>query len=173
LDQSNRTDSTSQQIPQIEIKNTGRKSVVNGFQTLEYEVKVDSILKERLWVTTDKTPYDEVNVDDMLALSRAINPRSLVSILSYSSDYVDLLKKGMVVKSIDYHVNGIRQTSQVKKIKQMDMDMTLFQPPAGYRHAEIAEIMLMDMNTPLPGLKPGQNGQDFDQGLPQLPNIKK
>lgn len=173
LDYSANRDSANIRLPAIDIVNTGKKNMVNGFHTLEYEVRIDSILKERLWVTTDKTPYKELNVDDMLAFSRLINPQSLVSILSHSPVYVALLKNGMVVKSIDYHANGIRQTSQVKKIKQMDMDLTLFQPPAGYRHAEIAEIMTMDINTPLPGLKSGQDDQNSDVGLPQLPDIKK
>ena len=79
----------------------------------------------------------------------------------------------MLIKSIDYHKYGIKEISQVKEIKKMEIGNDLFLPPAGYRRATIEEIMQMDMNMKLPGGKINFDNPDDKNGIPQLPTIKK
>jgi len=173
LDSTGIHDTSKLSIPLIQIIRTEKKEIINGFHTIKYRVLIDNVLKETLWVSFDQSPYNEIDVEQMLSFTRSINPNSLVSLLSHSADYVKLLKNGMLIKSIDYHKHGIKEISQVKEIKKMEIGNDLFLPPAGYRRATIEEIMQMDMNMKLPGGKINFDNPDDKNGIPQLPTIKK
>jgi len=158
-------------LAEVKIQKTGKSLQIDGFKTYEYEVYVDNMLKETLWVTFDKSPYNELDVEKMLSFTRSISPMSKEGLISRSPAYVALLKKGMVVKSIEYHAHGLQQVTQVKRIKQMSISPDIFMPPPGYRLASIEEIMQMDLNTKLPGTADPLDKQNDPDELPQIPNL--
>lgn len=169
MDSSDILSDSSAAVPVIQFQKTGKVQQMGDFKTFEYAIRVDSVLKETLWVTFDKKPYGETDVSKMLLFTRSMSPQSRENMISHTSGYANLLKSGLIVKSVVYLPQGAKQITQLKKVKQMAISPELFMPPKSYRPASIEEIMQLDMNAAIPGKKSPFDDQNNDDGLPPFP----
>ncbi len=170
MDSSDMFPDSSAAVPVVQFQKTGKVQQIGDFKTFEYSIRLDSVLlKETLWVTFDKKPYGETDVSKLLLFTRSMNPQSRENMISHTSGYANLLKSGLIVKSIVYLPQGVKQITQLKKVKQMAISPELFMPPKSYRPASIEEIMQLDMNAPVPGKNNPWDDQNNDDGFPSFP----
>jgi len=155
-------------LPLISIIKTNQTETILGYPTRKYQVNLDSVLVEELWVTDAVNPYSKLNLKAMVNLIRAIDPVSGNAFSTRSFKYDSLLYHGLVLKKIRFLPDGDQQVSVVKRIRKVKINETIFEIPANYMETKIQEVMLQDINqnilTP-PGLSTNQG----NQGLPSLP----
>ncbi len=157
-------------FPHVTVKKTGRKDTLLGYPASEYEIFIDSIVKQRVWVTRKVNPYQKVEIDRIMAFSKALSPFAIENSLSNNKDYMNLLKEGMILKSVNYTANGIKLVTKVTKIRKMNIPQAIFQIPPGYVPTSLENVMILDMKNNIldpKNIAPDNDG--LDNRLPPLP----
>ncbi len=158
-------------FPDVTVRKTGQRDTLLGYPGTEYEIIIDSIVKQHVWVTQKVKPYHEANIERIMAFSRAMNPFTIQTSLSRSKDYMRLLEEGIVLKSVNYTTDGNKLVTKVTKVRKMNIPQAIFQTPPGYVKTSLENIMILDMKNNI--LNPKNLTPDdgsTDDGLPQLPH---
>lgn len=158
-------------FPEVTVRKTGKTDTIIGYPAVEYEITIDSVVKQHVWVTQKIKPYHEADIDRIMTFSKALNPFAIENNLSHSKDYLKLLENGFILKSVNYTSDGNKLVTQVKKIRQMNIPVAIFQIPAGYMKTSIENVMILDTNNNIlnpKNLSPDDSGND--DGLPELPH---
>lgn len=158
-------------FPRVTVRKISRKDTLLGYPSVEYEVIIDSIVKQQVWITQSVKPYHEANIERIIAFSRAMNPFTIQTSLSRSKDYMRLLEEGFVLKSVNYSTDGNKLVTEVTKVRKMNIPRAIFQIPPGYVKTSLENIMILDMKNNI--LNPKNLTPDdgsTDDGLPQLPH---
>ncbi len=165
--QSTMNDTLPTSLPDVSIIKTNHTETILGYPTRKYQVNVDSVLVEELWVTNAVNPYSRLNLKAMVKLISAMDPVSGNAFSTKSFKYDSLLYHGLVLKKIRFLPNGDKQLSVVKSIRKVNINETIFEIPANYMETKIQEVMLQDINQNI--LKPHGISNQGNQGLPSLP----
>ncbi len=129
-------------MPDVRIHATGKTDTILTYVAKEYQVVVNDSVREFLWVTNEINPYDEVDYRKMVSFTQSLNPFDTEAKITATNAYLNLISKGMLLKSVEKH--GVMEiTTEVTMIKHVDFDEAIFEAPVGYRKAGIAEIMQM------------------------------
>ncbi len=167
------TDETSDSLrtfPEVTVRRTGKTDTIIGYPAAEYEITIDSVVKQHVWVTQKIKPYHKADIERIMAFSKALNPFAIENSLSHSKDYLKLLENGFILKSVNYTYDG-KLVVQVKKIRQMNIPEAIFQIPAGYMKTSIENVMILDTNKNILNPKSlSPDDSDNDNGLPELPH---
>ena len=161
-------------FPKVTVKKTGKTDTIIGYPAAEYEITIDSVVKQHIWVTQKIKPYHKADIERVMAFGKALNPFAIENSLSHSKDYLKLLENGLILKSVNYTSDGNKLVTQVKKIRQMSIPVAIFQIPAGYTETSIENVMILDTNNNIlnpKNLFPDSSGSD--DGLPELPHNNK
>ncbi len=154
-------------FPEVTVKRTGKTDTIIGYPAAEYEIIIDSVVKQLVWVTQKVKPYHEADIDRIMSFSKALNPFAIENSLSHSKEYLKLLEKGLILKSVNYTSDGNKLVTQVKEIRQMNIPVAIFQIPAGYMETSIENVMILDTNNNIlnpKNLFPDDSGSN--DGLP-------
>ncbi|MBN2614162.1 MAG: hypothetical protein JXR71_00580 [Bacteroidales bacterium] len=148
--------SDSIKSPEINVVQTGQKATMLGHPVQLYNVKMDSVLLEKIWVTLQLKPYAGLPMEETLRLTNAINPFSGNGPVPISKDYINLLKNGVVLKRISYGSGKNPNVSTVTEIREAKIIETIFEIPANYQPMNIEQVMQLDLgrnilNPVLPG----------------------
>jgi len=158
-------------FPEVTIKKTGKTDTIIGYPAAEYEITIDSVVKQHIWVTQKIKPYHKADIDRIMTFSKAMSPFAIENSLSHSKDYLRLLENGFILKSVNFTSDGNKLITQVKKIRKMNIPVVIFQIPAGYTKTTIENVMILDTNNNILNPKNlSPNGSDSDSGLPKLPH---
>ncbi len=138
-------------MPDVRIHPTGKTDTLLTYPAEEYQVVVNDSVREFLWITKQINPYDEIDYKKMATFTQSLNPFDTEAKVTVSKAYLELISRGMLLKSVEQH-GPMKRTTEVTMIKHVDFDEDIFEAPPGYRKADIDEIMQM---TPaaLPNLK--------------------
>ncbi len=153
----------------VKITATGKTDTILNYTAKEYQVVVNDSVKEYLWVTGEINPYDEIDYGKMIKFTKALNPYDPESAITASQPYVNLISKGMVLKSTEKH-NGIEVVTEVTMIKHVDFNDDIFKAPPNYRKSNVTEIMQMtpeDQHLNPEELKINGN-DDNENGFPDI-----
>jgi len=158
-------------FPKVTVRKTGQRDTLLGYPSTEYEVIIDSVVKQHVWVTQKVKPYHEADIKRLMAFGRAMNPFTIETSLSRSKDYMRLLEEGIVLKSVNYTTDGNKLVTTVTKIRKMNIPVAIFQIPPGYVVTSLENVMILDMKNNIldpKNLTPddGSSGN----GLPKLPH---
>jgi hypothetical protein len=126
----------------VKINATGKTDTILKHTAKEYQVVVNDSLKEYIWVTDEINPYDEIDYKKMIEFTKALNPYDTESAITASEPYVNLISKGMVLKSVEKH-RGIEVVTEVTMIKHLNFNDDIFNAPPNYRKSNVTEIMQM------------------------------
>jgi hypothetical protein len=157
--------------PNVTVRRMSRKDTLLGYPSTEYEVIIDSIVKQHVWVTQKVKPYHEADIDRIMAFSKALNPFSMENSLNRSKSYRKLLEEGVILKSINYTTNGNKLVTTVTKVRKMNIPVAIFQIPPGYVMTSLENVMILDMKNNIldpKNLTPGDGSAD--DGMPELPH---
>jgi hypothetical protein len=131
---------------------TGRKEMIDGYETQEY-VRDTPQLKETFWVST--TYPNAAAIAKQLA---STTPQMWGSAAAGGPDYRDL--PGVPLKT-QVKINTMETTTTITSIKEDPLPDTLFQPPADYRELKLPDLgavppakKLMQPNAATPPAQP-------------------
>jgi hypothetical protein len=157
-------------FPQVMVKKTGHTDTLLGYPATEYEIIIDSVVKQHVWVTRKVKPYHEANIERIMAFSKAMNPFAIENSLSRSKDYMKLLEEGVILKSVNYSSDGNKLVTKITKIRKINIPEAIFQIPPGYVPTTLENVMILDMKNNV--LDPKNIAPDNDtpnDGMPPLP----
>jgi hypothetical protein len=150
---------------------TGKTDTILGYPANQYEIRIDSILKQQIWVTPKIKPYPDTIIDKIISFSKAMSPFALENSLSHSPEYMQLLHSGYILKSVNFTSDGNRIVTTVTRIKKTKIPDALFQIPPGYVKSSLENIMILDMkNNVLDPKNIAPENDPSDPGLPELPH---
>jgi beta-phosphoglucomutase-like phosphatase (HAD superfamily) len=131
----------------VEVIESTQKATIATYACTKYQIKVNDVLTEELWVTTAFNPFKELDFglfDELM--------KSIVGGTDYSDDkaYKELLKKGYVMRKTDLtHKIGnvvVPIMEEVKKAKEQEIPASTFMVPDGYQRMPLSEMMLEQSN---------------------------
>jgi hypothetical protein len=119
---------------EIVVRKTGKKAVINGFQTEQVEILAGGELIEENWVTRDVEMKEVEQVMDRVA---QVFSKDLRHEMREGREIHEKLKAvGFPVLVKDYTMTyglGAMDRVEVKKIEKKDLKDEVFFPPAGYQ----------------------------------------
>lgn len=116
---------------------------VAGFNAMKYNIAIDDSLVESIWITDSINPYKDIDIESMISFTNELKPDKNVNSIDGSSEYLNLIKNGLVVKSQEINPNGGFYTTMVIGVIKININNEIFQYPPNYRKAQLAEIMLI------------------------------
>lgn len=124
----------------IAVLNSGQTEDILGYNCTKYNITVDDKLSESVWHTKDVKPYNDLNIKNMISFMKQMNSFSGQNI-SQTSEYIDLLAEGLLLKSAEYSQDTIVQTVEVTNIREVGIPLDFFRPPPGYSEATFSDIL--------------------------------
>lgn len=155
----------------INIENTGLTTTLLGYNTQVYDLKMDSVLLEKIWVTQQVQPYAGLPMEEILKLTNAVNPFSGSGSIPLSPEYIDLLQNGVVLKRVHYGSGNSPNVSLVTEVKKAKITETIFEIPANYQLMTIEQVMQLDLGRNI--LDPKLPGREKRLNLTPPPPVKE
>ena len=136
---------TDQNIAVIE---TDVKQNLLGYNAVKYNIVVDSTLIESIWHTTEVKPYDDIDIGNMISFMHQLNQGTGKGNISHTKEYLELLRSGMLLKSIEFSPDSNNYQTIVTNIREVEIVPDFFLPPKNYRKAALSDILnLMPQET--------------------------
>lgn len=126
---------------EIKVVETDIKQEILGYNTVKYNILVDSIIRESIWHTTDVKPYNDIDIDNMISFMRQLNQGSGQGSIAQTKEYLNLLRNGMLLKSIELLPNSNKYETVVTNIREINIAPDFFLPPKNYRKAALSDIL--------------------------------
>ena len=136
-------DTTYQELKNIKVIETLEKEEILGYNAVKYNIEVDSNVVESVWHTTDIKPYGDIDIDYMISFMKQLNPISGQGSISQTEEYLNLLRSGMLLKSIEYYSSTKQQEVRVSNIREIDIIPEFFKPPENYRESSFSDILYL------------------------------
>ncbi len=114
-----------------------------GYNAVKYSVYEDSILRESIWHTIDVVPYTGINVKNMESNMRQLNQTSAKSSLAQTKEYINFLKTGIILKSVEFLSDSNNFDITVTNIRKINIVDDFFAPPVGYRKVALKDVPYM------------------------------
>lgn len=124
----------------IEIKKMDEEESIAGLRSTRYDIVIDSIHFEQVWLTNEVEPYATTELESMLELTQIITKPSIVTSYRNSPEYIRLIKNGLVMRSVIPGPFG-ESVSEVGTVREADIPDALFLPPEDYRPAGLTELI--------------------------------
>lgn len=150
----------------VKIIKTNQTGKLLGYPVTMYQVNINSVLREELWITHNINPFEDLKLKAMEKLMGAIDPVMGKAHEAKSEEYYNLRYHGLVLKSIRFLPDGERITMVVKQIRKVNINETIFEIPANYVKSKIEQVMLQDIKKKV--LNPPGMSQ-YDDDFPTLP----
>ncbi len=125
----------------FELAKTNDRQEILGYNSIKYNVIADSNVIESLWHTTEIQPYNNINIESMLSFMKHLNPASDKGILTQMDSYFNLLKSGMLLKSVEFLPDSNKYEVIVTNIRDIEILPDFFLPPKNYRKAALLDIL--------------------------------
>ena len=125
----------------LKIKELESGIMIKGFKTNKFNVYVNDTLKETLWITEQINPYAGIDMEKLLAFNKELSPFDEHNSYALTAGYLDLIKKGMTVRSVIHYTGHEKITTEVKEIQKIDLQPEEFGPPQGFRKVELTELL--------------------------------
>ena len=127
----------------ISILKTDMEQEIYGYATQKYNIMVDDLLIESVWHTEEIKPYDDINIGDMISFMQQINQTPGKVSIAQTKGYLELLKKGMLLKSIEFLSNNNQIETMVTNIREIDIRTDFFLPPSNYAKVSLYDILFL------------------------------
>jgi len=124
----------------IFVRETGESEVLLGYETNKYQVFLNGVITEDLWIPTDLDVSDDLNLGKLLILSSQLRT-GFENELVYqtSGEYCNLIKSKYTLRSKEYHA-GYQTVNEVIEIREEQLTESEFIPPEGYISVSLAEL---------------------------------
>ena len=133
----------------VEVKKTSDKVTISGYSGQKYQVIVDGMLKEELWVCDKIDITGEGDREKFRKLTDSMSEPGQGDSYRSSPEYVKIsqyMEKGYPVKRMHYDESGNETYgSEMKKIEKKNIPGSEFEVPKGYKKLSINEFVSMMM----------------------------
>ncbi len=122
---------------EVEVKATGDKERIAGYSASRYDIFDDGEKTESVWIADDLKVFDMKKVNEVF--------KTYVGMTTYEDTeaYLDLMQKGMILKSIDAFDGTLEEVVEVKK---ESLPGSRFEVPDGMEKLSFEEFNSMMMN---------------------------
>lgn len=127
----------------LKINKTEITEIVANFPSTKYEIFVFDSLVESIWITDSINPYKDIDIENMISFTNELKPKNTNINIEGTSEYLNLIKKGLVVKSEEKNPLGGYLTTMIEEVVEVEINIDIFSPPANYRKAQLTEILLI------------------------------
>jgi hypothetical protein len=130
--------------PKVSVEKVGPGEAVAGFKTVKYKVTVNGKLYEELWLATDEALIKEYTplLTSFAKFSACGGGMDMRDAVEASDEYLGLLERGFVMKSVSYEGAAPEVDELVVKLEKKDIPASEFEPPSGYREFSIDELLV-------------------------------
>ena len=118
---------------------------ISGYKANGFQVMIDSNVNERIWITKQVAPYQSIDLQKVAAMTQIFTKPSIVSFYRQSEEWFDLIKNGIILKSVIPTPLG-ENTSITESIREVLIPAELFQSPVGYRQITVEELINYTMD---------------------------
>jgi len=125
----------------ISVVETDLAQEILGYIAVKYNIIKDSTVIESVWHTTEVQPYNDIDIDNMISFMRQLNQGSVQGNISQTTEYLNLLRRGMLLKSVEFFPDSSKFETTVTNIREINIALDFFLPPDNYRKAELADIL--------------------------------
>lgn len=125
----------------IKVIKTDVEEEIIGYKALKYNILIDSVLVESVWHTDEIKPYNDINIKNMIAFINQLNPGSSKGSISQTEEYLELLKSGILLKSVEQLPDGNSYELNVTNVRETDIVLDFFDPPVNYMKASFSDIL--------------------------------
>ncbi|MDR0746498.1 MAG: hypothetical protein LBE89_01255 [Helicobacteraceae bacterium] len=119
----------------VEIVKTGESITISGFEGIGYQVLVDGELKKEIYIAPKLTANSEIDPKDLstiMLLLSGVEVASAGVITEISDEYVNLMRQGYPIRTIEYDPSGDPILTEVVKAKQRSFNANEFIPPENF-----------------------------------------
>ncbi len=143
----------------VSVKNLNLIDTIDSYIVHGYSIYVDSVLNEKIWISFNEAPFKEVDLHKLMDFTSQMAPMNNGVNVSNSDHYIDLVQKGLVVKTEKYIDGHLATTTNLTLAKEGKISKTFFTAPSLYREASITEVLEMSAENDLPDInsKPDNN----------------
>ena len=138
LDSSN--DSISEMIS---VKKSNDIDTVYDYGTVKYDVFFDTLLIESVWYTDDLVPFKELYLSDMIKFEHQVEQIPSKGSITQTHEYYELLKSGMILKSVIYSPDSNNLQTIVTNIRNTNIVTDFFKPPSNYIKTSLYDALYM------------------------------
>jgi hypothetical protein len=132
----------------VSVMGAGDGGSVAGLKTVKYKVEVDGELYEEIWLATDSDLLNEFK--SLKPLLRKFSTCASTFGTEFtpenSSEYLQLMDRGVEVKSIAYSDGSPEPVTDVVKLEKKDLPEAEFSVPRGYRQITFEEMLKSQMD---------------------------
>ncbi len=125
----------------IKLVKTDDQKEILGYKSSKYNILIGNEITESFWYTDEITPYSGIDINNMVSFMSQLVPSYGSESISQSREYLDLLKSGLLLKSIEYINDSTTTEVSVSSIKQTDIVTDFFSPPSNYKEASFSDIL--------------------------------
>jgi hypothetical protein len=132
----------------VSVKGAGDGGSVAGLKTVKYKVEVDGELYEEIWLATDSDLLNEFkSLKPLLRkFSTCVSTFGTEFTPENSPEYLQLMERGVEVKSIAYSDGSPEPVTDVVKLEKKDLPEAEFSVPRGYRQITFEEMLKSQMD---------------------------
>jgi len=144
----------------VSVKNLNIVDTIDTYIVHGYNIYVDSLINEKIWISFDETPFKEVDLHKLMRFTTRMAPVNNGVNVSNSDRYINLVQKGLVVKTEKY-IDGHRATiTKLTLAKEGKIADSFFTAPPMYRKATISEVLEMSAESDLPDINAKPDSQN-------------
>lgn len=137
----------------ISIYKNGIDLSLSGYHSIGYDVKIDTVVYEKVWFTEMVKPYSADDIRQIAKMTKIFTKPSVVSYYRTSEEWFTMMQNGFIMKSVLQTDIG-ESVTLVDSMKEISIPPALFEPPADYRLIGIDELIQITMGDEKPEIKP-------------------
>ncbi|MCF8236371.1 MAG: hypothetical protein K9G67_15465 [Bacteroidales bacterium] len=123
---------------ELSIEHVGDEQDIAGYESIRYDIYENGMLVESVWIA------EGLDLLDMNRIYELFKNFTGVATYEDSQAYIDLMDKGMVMKSIDTESGD---TEEVVEIKKTSLENSLFKPDDSFEKLSFKEFSMMMMES--------------------------
>ena len=128
----------------IFIRETGESEVVLGYETSKYQVFLNGVITEDLWIPSDLDVSADLDLGKLLVLLSQLRTGFENELLYQTTeDYCNLIENKYILRSKEYHT-GYQTINEVIEIREEQLTESEFLPPDGYKPVSLSELGIIN-----------------------------
>ncbi len=124
-----------------EVKKTNEQATIAGYPATKYEVWVNDELDEELWITTKVKLSDEIDIDAVSNMMKAMGTPGEEASFEMTDEYLELMRQGAPLKTVHYENGEQQYVEETTNVQKKDIPASEFVPPADYKKLTMEEAM--------------------------------
>lgn len=129
----------------IFIRETGENEEILGYETRKYQVFLNGVITEDLWIPTDLDISADLDLGKLLVLLSQLRTGFENELLYQTTiDYRNIIDKKYLFRTTEYHT-GYQTVNEVVEIRKEQFNESEFLPPDGYKPVSLSVLGIINI----------------------------